>query len=134
MLVNIENAELYPEWHDFIQDEDTRKAFRYIIGLAACVRSTSCQIYWKGEVRAVRLNDKSGARPYSFITNQRWLLFYFRNPAIRSGAHDRGALEKLFETFNETPKGEWTVKLRGIADVERLADYLGWTIDKSRLP
>lgn len=38
-------------------------------------------------------------------------------------------IEQILNSFNEIPKGEWTVKLKTITDVDRLAEYLGWGSD-----
>jgi hypothetical protein len=54
------------------------------------------------------------------------LLFYFRPPAVRSGIYSRPELEGDFDSFLETPAGEWTVKLRSIDDVRRLSRHIRW--------
>jgi hypothetical protein len=81
-----------------------------------------CHAQWKGDVRDFRFVEiASNEQPHSFITNQRWLLFYFRPPAIRSGRFDRSTLAAHFEGFGENPAGEWTIKLSTPADVQKLA-------------
>ena len=126
MLTDAKNAQLYAEWEQFIEAPEARAAFRYLVGLAACSKRFNCHIQWKGEVRDFRFHDTSGEQPHSFITNQRWLLFYFRPPAVRSGAYSRELLAQDFETFEENPAGEWTLKLRSIPDVERLSKHIQW--------
>ena len=120
MLTDVKNSALYIEWLNYIEDSKVRAAFRYIVGLAACSNRFQCHIQWKGEVRDFRFHDDSGDQPHSFITNLRWLLFYFRPPAIRASRHARDSLQKAFDSFEETPAGEWTVKLRCISDVDKL--------------
>ncbi len=124
MLTDTKNGELYAEWLDFIGAPETSAAFCYLIGIAACSKRYKCHIQWKGEIRDFRFLDVSGEQPYSFITNQRWLLFYFRPPAVRSNIHSRDRLAQTFESFEENPAGEWTVKLRTIADVDRLRQHV----------
>ena len=38
MLLNTLNAELYADWLEFIQDDKTRDAFRFLVGVAAGLR------------------------------------------------------------------------------------------------
>ncbi len=94
--------------------------------MSACLGKYNCEIRWKGEVRDFRFFDTGGEQPFSFITNQQWLLFYFRLPAVRSNRYSKERVSELFDSFVENSAGEWTVKIRSIADVERIANYLGW--------
>jgi hypothetical protein len=120
VLIDVKNPKLYSEWLEYIQDADVKAAFLYLIGLAACSRRFRCNIQWKGEVRDFRFHECSGEQPYSFITNQRWLLFYFRASAVRSDHKLRQTLSKVFDSFEENSAGEWTIKLRSISDVGKL--------------
>ena len=70
--------------------------------------------------------DGDGKQPFSFITNQRWLLFYFRKPAIRSKKYSAEKLAKLFDSLNQTSAGEWTIKIKNVDDAHRIAGFLGW--------
>jgi len=126
MLTDTKNAELYAEWLKTILDPQAKAAFQYIVGVAAGLEAYECHIQWKGEVRDFRFHDIGGEQPYSFITNNRWLLFYFRPPAVRSGRFSSKELMNFFDSFGENSAGEWTVRLRSIPDVERLIGYLGW--------
>ena len=127
MLTDTKNAELYVEWISFIEAPETRAAFQYLVGIAASSKRYRCHIQWKGDVRDFRFHDISGEQPHAFITNQRWLLFYFRPPAIRSGAYSRDRVAQDFDTFNENSAGEWTVRLQTIADVDRLGHHIRWS-------
>lgn len=128
MLVEAKFAELYPEWLDFIELEETKAAFVYIVGLAACARSLSCHPQLKGEngpVRDFRFFDMEGKQYFSFITNRKKpLLFYFRAPATRSGRYSFAALKAEFHDANEPRSEEWTVPLRSVSDVQRLWSML----------
>jgi hypothetical protein len=108
----------------FIEVPETHAAFCYIIGIAACSKRYQCDIQWKGKVRDFRFFDASGEQPYSFITNQRWLLFYFRLPAVRSNVNLRDRLGEAFDSFEENSAGGWTVKLSTVADVDRLTHHV----------
>ena len=124
MLDGTKNAPLYAEWLDYIEDPAVKLAFLHLLGLAATSTRYSCHIQWKGDVRDFRFHDAGGEQPHSFITNQKWLLFYFRPPALRSGTYSRDAIAADFDSFEENSAGEWHVKLRSIADVERLMQHV----------
>ena len=121
MLTDVKNPELYSEWREFIESPETRAAFCYLVGIAACSKRFLCHIQWKGQVRDFRFHEISGDQPYSFITNQQWLLFYFRPPAVRSASHSVATLGPDFDTLQQNPAGEWALKLKDIADVQRLS-------------
>jgi hypothetical protein len=124
MLDGTKNCSLYGDWLDYIVDASVKQAFLYLLGLAATSTRYSCHIQRKGEIRDFRFHDAGDEQPHSFITNQHWLLFYFRPPAVRSGRYSRDAIAADFDSFEETPAGEWHVKLRSIADVERLVQHV----------
>lgn len=118
---------LFAEWSKSIKDDQVRSAFWYLIGMSACLSDYGCKIQWKGDVRDFRFHDSGGEQPFSFITNQQWLLFYFRPPAVRSQAYSKDEISAVFDSYSENKAGEWTVKIRSIADIDRIADFIGWT-------
>lgn len=126
MLDGSENGQLFSEWLDFILEPDVKDAFIYLVGVCVCLPRMNCDIQWKGEVRNFRLFDEQGEQPYSFITNQKWVLFYFRPVAVRALRDCREELMSTFDEFKENPAGEWTVKLRNIEEVKRLVAFLGF--------
>ena len=127
MLSPNQDTQLFLQWSQFIEHDETRAAFHYLVGIGACLENHNCHVRWKGQVRDFRFYDTVGEQPFSFITNKRWLLFYFRPPAVRSQAYSKDELSDLFDSFSENTAGEWTIKIRSIADVDRIADYIGWT-------
>jgi len=126
MLEASENLRLLAIWSEYIAENETRSAFWYLIGMSACLINYQCLADWKGDVRDFRYFDSDERQLYSFITNQKWLLFYFRLPAIRSDRHSKERLFDLFADANENTAGEWTVKIKSIDDVDRLVKFLGW--------
>lgn len=120
MISGAVKAELYAEWLAHIEAEETKDAFGYIIGLAAALTKYTCHPQRKGVVRDFRFVDGRMEIPFAFIPNKAWLLFYFRAPAVRSGAHSFSVLQAAFDSAAENTRGEWTVKLRSIPDVKRL--------------
>ena len=120
MLSAARNTELYPEWLQHIESEETKDAFRYLVGLAAGLTSLT----FKDDVRDFRFLNARDEQPFSFIPNKSWLLFYFRAPAVRSGMYSLGVLRAALESASENNSGEWSVRLRSIADVQRLWSIL----------
>lgn len=127
MLLDTQQFDLYPEWLRAIEADSVRAALLYLVGIAATSNRFVCHAQWKGDVRDFRFIEiASREQPHSFITNQQWLLFYFRPPAVRSNGYSRTEVTKYFDSFHETPEGEWTVKLKSISDVERLLNVIDW--------
>jgi hypothetical protein len=127
MLDTTRNPELFAQWLGFIAEDDVKDAFLHLLGLATASTRFTCHIQWKGDVRDFRFHDVgSQEQLHSFITNQRWLLFYFRPQAVRSGRYDRAALAADFESFTENAKGEWHIEIRSVADIHVLSRHIQW--------
>ena len=124
MLAKAQNGDLFAQWLTHIDTLKTREAFCYLIGHAAVFRSLSCYPERKGAVRDVRFVNEGGEQPFSFIPNKRWILFYFRLPAIRSGKFLFRELSATFDSAAQNKTGEWSVKLRSIDDVQQLLGFL----------
>lgn len=120
MLTDYHNSGFYPDWLDYIESEETRDAFRYMVGLAACLRNYMCHPGLHGVYRDFRFFDQHEEQPFAFGIAQNWLLFYFRAPAIRAGRYTFQDIEATFPTATQNNTGEWTVRLRNIDDVRRL--------------
>ena len=128
VIVGAENAELYVDWINFIQVPETRDAFRFLVGAAATSEKYACSIQRSGATRDF-IFKRNGQMPYAFITNHRWLLFYFRAPALNAGTLSKHRLARDFIDFKDNPnqKTEWTVRLRSIEDVKRLLTHIDLT-------
>lgn len=126
MIAGAINARLYADWLAYIESKDTKDAFLYFVGQAACLTGYVCCPKPKGAVRAFRFMNATNEseQPFAFILNQEWLRFYFRQPAVRSGLYSYGALKKNFESAYENGTGEWTVKLHNISEVQRMLRFL----------
>ena len=125
MLADAKNGALYGEWLSHIDAEDTRDAFQCLVGRAATLESLTCHPQQKGVVSDFRFMDpSSNEQPFALIPNKRWLLFYFRAPAVRSGRYTFSDLKAAFDSASENARGEWTIKVRSIDDVRRLWSLL----------
>lgn len=125
MLAESKNAKLYTKLLADIRAKEVRDAFRYIVGCAATLKSLTCHPQRKGVIHDFRFMDtERSEQPFSFIPNQKWLLFYFRKPAIRSRRYTFPLVKAAFSSATENNGGEWTVKLKSISDVQRLWQLL----------
>jgi len=124
MLSGAKNSILVPVWLSYIESEQARDAFIYLVGLGAASPEFECHAQQKGEVRDFRFMT-GREQPFAFIPNKHWLLFYFRSPAVRSGRYNLKELQQQFDSASENTRGEWTIKIRSISDVKRLWKFLG---------
>lgn len=127
MLANSFNSELYCDWQGHIIDKETRDAFIYTVGFAACLSDYKCHPQYKGKngpLRDFRFYDSNNEMPFAFIINQQWLLFYFRAPAVRSNQYTFDYIRKVFPSAQINNGGEWTIKIRSISDVKTLIAIL----------
>lgn len=127
MLTDARNSSLYPDWLDYIESDEAKDAFRYLVGLSAGLRDYTCHPGRHGAYRGFQFFDQHEEQPFEFGIAQRWLLFYFRLPAIRSGRYKLLELEAVFSSAKQVNSGEWTVKLKDIDDVHLLWKILQLT-------
>ncbi len=128
MLAQNDNSNIYKEWANFIESDEVRMAFYLIVGIAACTTKFICNVQWKGDLRDFRFYDLDEKQVFSFSTNQHWLLFYFHSPTINSGKYSCDRLARDFESFNENPSGQWTIKLRNMRDIELLMQHVSFSL------
>jgi len=128
MLANSLNPEFYKDWLAHIVDSETKDAFIYIAGYAACLSDYNCHPQFKGKngpVRDFRFIDAEGKLPFAFIVNQQWLLFYLRKPAISSGRYTLETIKSTFPSVTKNESGEWTIKIKSLPDAKLLTRILG---------
>jgi len=124
VLLEAKNSALLPEHARYIADRDVRDAFFYLVGLAASDPRFQCFGEVKGPIRDFRFIDAAGQQLFSFIVNRESLLFYLRPPAVTCGRYALADLLALFPAANVNSTGEWTVRLRKIAEARQLWSYL----------
>ncbi len=118
--------EYISDWRKHIQIDEVREAFDYFLERADDSGLYRCKLRLKGVARDFCF-EANGEQPFSFITNKKWLLFYFRPPAVNSGAYRKAKLREDFgEKFKDNPNNatEWTVRLQSRDDVERLLHHI----------
>ncbi|WP_018141537.1 hypothetical protein [Thioalkalivibrio sp. ALJ7] len=121
MISEAKNADLIGKWLRHIQSEETEEAFVFLVGRSAALVGYECFPEAKGDVRDFRFyRDGTREQPFAFIVNRKWLLFYFRAPAVQGGAYGFKHLQAEFDSAAENTAGEWTVKIRSLCDAKRL--------------
>jgi hypothetical protein len=106
-----------------IKSPQAQEAFCFLLGYASCLNGHEVKIKRQGEVMSVGIY-KGDVCPFAFITNDHWLLFYFRKSAVRSKRYSESDLRRAFDTYKVAQDDEWTVRLRSIDDVRRLIPIL----------
>jgi hypothetical protein len=120
MLDGSHRPQLYCEWLGRVRDPEARNAFLFVVGLAACSTKFVCFPQQKGVIRDFRFVDDEKRQLFSFLPTTRWLLFYFRRPAIRTGHYSMTELQSAFGSVGTNQAGEWTVKIANIEAAQRL--------------
>lgn len=127
MLADAFNSELYFDWLRHIVDVEAKDAFVYIIGYAACLSEYQCHPQFKGKngpLRDFRFFNMQNEQPFSFIVNQKWLLFYFRLPSVLSKRYSFDIIKGAFPSASINNAREWTIKIRTIGDAIILTKIL----------
>ena len=122
--------EMHAERLKFIASEPVREAYRYLIDYASRLEGYDCYPDWGGSViRSFRYaHNRSQPRShhrYSFITNKKWVLFYFRLPSEVGQPNQLIAeLNRMFTDVNRNTDGEITVRIKNIGDARRLMEFI----------
>jgi hypothetical protein len=127
MLADSFNPELYYDWLTHILAPETKDAFIFIVGYAACLSEYKCHPQFKGKngpLRDFRFFNSRNEQVFAFIVNQQWLLFYFRAPAVRSNRYSFETIKSTFSSALTNNGGEWTIKIKSIADAKALTNML----------
>jgi hypothetical protein len=120
MLTSNLQEKLLVAWTDKIADSSARAALWHVVGFAACSAYWKCHPQWKGYLPDFRFHKvASNEQFFSFVPAKKWLLFYFRKPAIASGSY---SWKKLSDSFPdaEQKSGEWRVRVRSLTDAHLL--------------
>ena len=124
MLAETINANLYADWLAQVQTSSAKDAFVLLVGTAATLKELTCHVQHKGVIRDFRFIDKNDEQPFSFIINRKWLLFYFRGPATRSGRYTFEELRRVLPMAKINARKEWTVRLANVEETRALLGLL----------
>lgn len=122
------------EWSYHIPDGQVRYAFRYLVEIACSLQDFYCQIVENDAETSFCLTENStGQTPFGFSANSDWLLFTFREAAIRSTSFSLQELQSVFSSAHESNIGEWSVRMRTQEDVDSLLRFIGWHIGNPKM-
>lgn len=123
MLRGAEHSELYREYYEILCVPEAKHAFLYMIGWASTLKGYEVFPGFHGHIkdfRFLRGNDWD----FSFIPNQKWMLFYFRKPCLRLPKYSCEEILKRIPGAKENNAGELTVRIENMNDVMRLTGYI----------
>jgi hypothetical protein len=127
MLDNERREKLADDWSKRIDVAEIRAAFEHFVVIASRLQDFDSYIQQKGDGREFRFYETSTHdQPFSFSTHPAWLMFCFREAAVRSTAYSLRELQAVFSGARENERGEWTVRVRSVEDVDKLVRFIGW--------
>ena len=62
---------------------------------------------------------------YSAVLHQKWVLWYFRKPALNAGLIDRGETRERFPASEETSRGEIKLRVRSSPEAFAVLKWVG---------
>ena len=62
---------------------------------------------------------------YSAVLNQKWVLWYFRKPALNAGLIDPGKTKERFPASEETSRGEIKLRVRSSPEARAVLKWVG---------
>lgn len=74
--------------------------------------------------RELRFESK-GDWLYSAVLNKKWVLWYFRKPALNAGLIDLGETKERFPTSEETSRGELKLRVHSSGEASALLQWIG---------
>ena len=123
MLEGLAMQEAYVEYDDKAVATEVKQAYRYMIGWAATLKNHVCFPSGHGHIKDFRFM-RGEDWDFSFIPNQKWLLFYFRTPCLRLSKYTRAAILNCFPGAKETSAGEFTIRVARLDDAVRIASFV----------
>ncbi|MNJ57225.1 hypothetical protein D3C77_528090 [compost metagenome] len=126
MITGATNAQAYVACYSYIENQQVQEAFCTLLGAVSVMQHYSCTPDGHGYMeRSIGIFSAPDSRHlFSFVANQKSLLFYFRLPAVRSSKYSLEALFAEFDDVKGKPDGEWTVRLLSVDDVKCLLEIL----------
>ena len=143
MIQDVDIQEIYSK----IKSPEASAALEKIMAFVSSENKfdLDCRERWdsrkKGFLYDIRFFDEEEQNLYAIIPTQKWLLWYFRKPALKTSfqgihntdsikeklgkeiySHNRDENEKRYAKVNENEKGEITIRLLNPANAQNLID------------
>lgn len=124
-----DHAALLNDYEARIKVREVLQAFRYLLTHASTLEGYTCFPKPHGYIRSFRYMRES-AWPFSFIVNQKSLLFYIRRPGLSHSAANATELQRTFADVEQNKRDEITIRIETEADARALTRILfGSTLD-----
>jgi hypothetical protein len=129
-MLKEQNAEQHLKNLDYLETQELRDTYCYMLGHAACLPNYQCY-------PNIPINEKhkryfqyhnSDGQPFAFIINKHSILFYFRKPCAKW--FDSNAVTNAFPEANVKDNGEITVRIAGVARAREVVDFAFGIIPK----
>lgn len=117
------DSDLNEQYEQRIKVREVLQAYRYLMDHTARLEGYRCFPKPHGYIPSFRYM-RGSAWPFSFIVNQKSLLFYIRQPGLSHPAADAKALRKVFAEVIENKRGEIKIRIASLADAEQLTALL----------
>jgi hypothetical protein len=69
--------------------------------------------------------EARGGWLYSAVLNKKWVLWYFRKPALNAGLVDAGKTKERFPGSEETSRGEIKLRVRSSPEARAVLKWIG---------
>lgn len=123
MLLGIAEQDSYLAYYDIAASQDVRSAYCYMVGWASSLKSHICFPSSHGHIKDFRFM-RGDCWDFSFIPNQKWLLFYFRTPCLKLPHYSPAEILSRFPVAKKTSAGEYHVRISNLEAAVLLSTYI----------
>lgn len=123
MLAGAENKNLYSEYYEIIKSSEAKRAYIYLTGWAASLKSYDCFPSSHGVIKDFRFM-RGTDWDFAFIANQKWLLFYFRKPCLVIDKFSKFRILEHFQNATENKAGELTIRVCTLEMAIQISAYI----------
>jgi len=110
------------EYRDAVEDDGAKRAFDVFIEWARSSRVLECFPKQQGYLRSFRY-FRGSAWEFAFIPNSKWVLFYFRRPAMKSGHFRASEILRWFPEAKELKGGDVSLRIRDPEMAREVVNY-----------
>lgn len=128
MLRGNEDADLIRSHYEWITSQEARRAYCYVVGWASTLPGYLCFPGRHGHISDFRFM-RDGQWDFSFIPNRKWLLFYFRTPALRLPNFTGAGITSKFPDAVKTSASEFKLRIATVDRAAQVTDYIECQLD-----
>lgn len=122
MLKSETDENLISEYRDVVADDGAKRAFDVLLEWARSSKILECFPKPQGYIRSFRYY-RGTAWEFAFIPNAKWVLFYFRKPALKKGKFTRSEILSRFPDAKALKGGDVSLRIRDPDRAGAVVDY-----------